>query len=173
MKEHPGEAFKELTKSNEIKLTDILELMCTNVYYTNDSDGDLDKRNKKQLEEDIVFNFTNFLEHLDENKVSEIKEVVMIDIEVALKKFKRDISLNDVVLFCTGSKYISEAIKRKGGIEFLHLDPGDKRYNMRVLVNTCNLTLTFPVTKRYTCQPAEFNNNIIDDIYCSHGFGKA
>ena len=40
------------------------------------------------------------------------------------------------------------------------------------MANTCNITLTFPVTDRYTSGSELFVNNLIDDIYNSPGFGK-
>ena len=41
-----------------------------------------------------------------------------------------------------------------------------------IVVNTCNITSTFPANGYYNWQPEQFLKNIIDDIYCSPIFRK-
>ena len=48
----------------------------------------------------------------------------------------------------------------------------DSSPGVRVVVNICNITLTFPVNARYNSEPEQFLKNTIDDINCSPCFGK-
>ena len=58
-----------------------------------------------------------------------------------------------------------------GTIVFRHFEQ-DSQPGRRVAVDTCNITLTFPVNGRYNSEPKQFLKNIVDDIYCSLRFGK-
>ena len=59
---------------------------------------------------------------------------------------------------------------RDGTINFRHFKQ-DYSPGVRV-VNSCNITLTFPENGRYNSEPEQFLKNIVDDIYCSSYFGK-
>ena len=56
-------------------------------------------------------------------------------------------------------------------IDFQHFEQ-DSSPTARVVVNTCNITLTFPVSGCYSSEPDQFLKNIIDCIYCLPCFGK-
>ena len=79
--------------------------------------------------------------------------------------------IEDFFSFCTGARYITHNLMRAGTIDFRHFEQ-DSSPGVRVVVNTCNITLTFPVNGRYNSEPEQFLKNIIDDIYCSPCFGK-
>lgn len=68
----------------------------------------------KEQEEDIIYNFTNFVESLD-FKNYEITIESLIPNE---KQKQIQISLKDVARFCTGSYYVMESMKSKGTIKF-------------------------------------------------------
>ena len=53
---------------------------------------------------------------------------------------------------------------RVGTIDFRHFRQ-DYLPGVRVVVNTCNITLTFSVNGRYNSEPEQFLKNIINDIY--------
>ena len=60
---------------------------------------------------------------------------------------------------------------RDGTIDFRHFEQ-DSSFSLRFVVNTCNITLTFPVNGSYNSELEQFIKNIIDNIYCSFCFGK-
>eukprot|EP00794_Sanderia_malayensis_P014821 gene14821-16361_t len=109
----------------------------------------------KEAEEDIVYNFTNFLDHVQKNPM----EVEVLDYESILAvgkeavnyadegKLKRvQIKLEDVLQFLTGSKFVGSLKGMKGEISFCH----DCSAGRRVKVNTCGTSIIFPATTRYT-----------------------
>ena len=83
---------------------------------------------------------------------------------------KKKLTIEDFVSFCTGSRYITHNLMRAGTIDFRHFEQ-DSSPGVRVVVNTCNITLTFPVNGRYNSEPEQCLKNI-DDIRCSPCFGK-
>ena len=84
---------------------------------------------------------------------------------------KKMLTIEDFVSFCAGSRYITHNLMRAGTISFRHFEQ-DSSPGVRVVVNTCNTTLTFTVNSRYNWEPEQFFKKIIDDIYCSRCFGK-
>ena len=52
---------------------------------------------------------------------------------------------------------------RAGIINFRHFEQ-DSSPGVRVVVNTCNITLTFSVNGRYNSESEQFLKNIIEDI---------
>ena len=58
-----------------------------------------------------------------------------------------------------------------GAIDIRHFEQ-DSSPGVRVIVDTCSITLTFPGSGRYNSETEQFLKNIIDDIYCSPRFGK-
>ena len=78
---------------------------------------------------------------------------------------KKKLTIEDFVSFCTGSRYITHNLMRDGTIDFRHFKQ-DYLPGVRVAVNTCNITLTFPVNSRYNSEPEQFLKNI-DDIHCT------
>ena len=79
---------------------------------------------------------------------------------------KKKLTIEDFVSFFTGSRYITHNLMRAGTINFRHFE-NDSSPGVRVVGNTCNITLTFPLNGRYNSEPEQFLKNIIDDIYCS------
>ena len=78
---------------------------------------------------------------------------------------KKKLTIEDFVSFYTGSRYITHNLLRDGTIDFRHFKQ-DYLPGVRVALNTCNITLTFPVNGRYNSEPEQFLKNI-DDIYCT------
>ena len=84
---------------------------------------------------------------------------------------KKKLTVEDFVSFCTGSRYIAHNLMRDGTINFRHFKQ-DYSPGVRAVVNSCNITLTFPLNGRYNSEPEQFLKNIIDDISCSSCFEK-
>ena len=169
MKSHVADALLELSSNGRVtKLNDVLRLYSTIHYTADDND-------KKQREEDIVFNFTNFIESLYQSEGIDPVQLYDAEDEIEKAPVAKTLSIEDFICFCTGSRYITPSVVLTGTIEFLHFTSNEKKLHsgMRVMVNTCNITLTFPVNDRYAFDPSVFVNNLIDDIYCAPGFGKS
>ena len=64
---------------------------------------------------------------------------------------KKKLSIEDFVSFCTGSRYITHNLMRVGTIDFRHFEQNSSLV-VRVVVNTYNITLTFPVNGRYNSE---------------------
>ena len=147
------------------KLNDVLKLYST-INYTEDNE-------KEKIVEDIVFDFKNIIESL-----YYFEDIVELDV---IENFdnekekpvvsKKKLTIEDFVSFCTGSRYITHNLMRVGTIDLRNFEQ-DSSPGVRVVVNTCNITFTFPVNGRYNSEPEQFLRNIIDDIYCSPCFGK-
>ena len=139
LKAHSDKARLKLSaKGKSIKLNDVLKLYSTNEY-TEDDD-------KKKIEENIVINFKNFIESLYYSE-----DIVELDVTENFdnKKekpvvTKKKLSIEDFVSFCAGSRYITHNLMRTGTINFRHFEQGFSP-EVRVVVNTCNITLTFKV----------------------------
>ena len=120
----------------------------------------------KEQEEDIFYNLTNFVESLNIKNY----EVTIESLIPNEKQKQIQISLKDVVRFCTGSYYVMENMKSKGTIKFDR--PNEKSKGKRITSETCLFLLTIPVTERYTGSSEQFIRNLCDDIACSPGFGR-
>ena len=138
----------------------------TAISYTKDHD-------KKKIEEDFIFNFKYFIESLYYSEdIAELDVIENFDNEKEKPVVsKKDLTIEDFVSLCTGSRYITHNLIWAGTIGFRYFEQ-DSSPGVRVVVNTCNITLTFPVNGRYNSEPEQFLRNIIDDIYCSPCFGK-
>ena len=158
LKTRSNKARLELSaKGKSTKRNDVLKLYSTINYTENDD--------KKKTEEYIVFNFKNFIAFLYYSE-----DIVELDV---IENFdndkenpvvsKKKLTIEDFVSFCTGSRYITHNLMRAGTIDFRHFEQDSTR-GVRVVVNTCNITLTFPVNGRYNSEPEQFLKNIIDDI---------
>ena len=123
------------------------------INYTDDND-------KKKIEENIVSEDIAELDVIENFDNEKEKPVVS----------KKKLTIEDFVSFCTGSRYITHNLMRAGTIDFRHFEQ-DSSPGVRVVVNTCNITLTFPVNGRYNSEPEQCLKNI-DDIHCSPCFGK-
>ena len=84
---------------------------------------------------------------------------------------QKKLSMEDFVSYCTRSRYITHNLMRARTIDYRHFEH-DSSPGVRVVVNTCNITLTFPVNGCYNSEPEQFLKNIIDDIYFSPYFGE-
>ena len=165
LKAHSDKARLELSaKGKSTKLNDVLKLYST-INYTEDND-------EEKIEEDIVFNFKNFIESLYYSEdIVELDVIENFDNEKEKPVVsKKKLTIEDFVSFCTGSRYITYNLMRAGTIDFRHFEQ-DSSPGVRVVGNTCNITMTFPVNGRYNSEPQQFLKNI-DDIYCSPCFGK-
>ena len=76
---------------------------------------------------------------------------------------KKKLTIENFVLFCTGFRYITHKLMQAGTINFRHFEQ-DSSPGIRVVVNTCNITLTFSVNGCYNSEPEQFLKNIIGDI---------
>ena len=83
---------------------------------------------------------------------------------------KNKLSIDDFVSFCTGSRYITHNLMQARTIDLRHFEQ-DYSTRIRVVVNTSNITLAFPVNSRCNLEPDQFLKSIVD-IYCSTCFGK-
>ncbi len=118
----------------------------------------------KRREADIVYNFNNFLDELEEDPQWN-SFTAITDFESEKEEITK-LNLHDVLQFLCGSRHIS-AGGLQGKLKFLH----NANHGKRVKVNTCIIEITFPVTDRYVTS-ASFNKNFGDDIICSPGFGQ-
>ena len=94
------------------KLNDVLKLYST-INYTEDNE-------KKKIEEDIVFNFKNFIESLYYSEdIVELDVIENFDNEKEKPVVsKKKLTIEDFVSFCTGSRYIAHNLMRAGTIFF-------------------------------------------------------
>ena len=100
LKTHNDKARLELSaKGKSIKLNDVLKLYST-INYTEDDD-------KKKVEENIAFNFKNFIKSLcySEDKQDVIKNFDNDKVKPVVTRKK--LLIEDFVSFCTGSRYNS------------------------------------------------------------------
>lgn len=122
---------------------------------------------KYNLEEDIVFNWLNFLDEID-NSAVKAKAFTLEHLESGItnenQKVEKTITISDVIRFVTGARFLSKQQQRIT-IQFDHCNSG------RMTTSTCNDKITIPVTNRYT-DGKLFTNNIVADIFNSPGFGQ-
>ena len=160
LRRHKDDAFKELTYNAKSltagKIRDLYSVLHS------------ENQALKEQEEDIVFNFFNFLDELEngaENSKFTFAVTVLGDEGVQGTK-QVAISLEDVLQFLTGSRHISCHGLKKGEIAFFS-SPDRCR---RVHINTCGIGISFPLNERYAGK--NFTANFSDDILCAPGFGK-
>lgn len=117
-------------------------------------------------EEDIMFNFKNFIDEIGLDRVKSISAFSFENVEDGVinknekKTFK--ITLEDILKFLTGSRFISTSLAIK--VKF------DRNAIGRVRVSICQNEITFPVLSRYTGD--NFSDNLTEDIVNSPGFGN-
>ena len=154
MKQHPVEAFRELTYI-EVNVEDVRKPFQP-IFSVNGS-------SKRQKEELIIFNFNQFLKKCMQGAVS--RTVVnldgILDEQPSEEETVKILSLNDVYQFITGSRYPPPG-GIQGGVEFQH----DPLPGARCKVNTCANFICFPVNDRYTSEDSGvFVSNFADDIF--------
>ena len=103
LSERFAHASKEFSLSQGITSTEIINLFQTVLY----SDASADDTKMKNLEEDIFYFFTNFLEVL-ETEGSKVMTVFDVDEN---REITRKVSLSDVAQFCTGSRHLTGDMK--------------------------------------------------------------
>ena len=120
------------------------------------------------MEEDIFYNFSNFVESLNSFPFV-MEDVMSMDDEDAYVITDVEITFKDVVRFCTGSAFVTKDMKKNGVICFSHPDiiSGE-----RVTAIVCALKLQFPVTNRYCGDSDAFIKHFCEDIISSPGFGR-
>lgn len=177
--DHYKDSVKELINIVGKQTSQELLKVFKNVSYTLSNGGDEIETEKRSREEDIVYNFTNFVESLDVEDLC--VETIAIDSDsdedegaankkVVEKNLTKRISLIDCIQFCSGSKYILESMKEKGTVTFMYPDNASR--GKRIVVSTCALVISFPVTARYYGSSEAFNEHFCDNIVSSPGFGK-
>ena len=156
LEEHYEESKLELLLSSKDTASNITSLYTTIEY----SEG-----KEKEAEEDIYYNFTNFLEKLEHEGSLHLMKIELNE-DGSETETTKEINLQEVAQFCTGSRFITSEMKGKGTISF------DKaRKYGTVVVNTCSVGLTFPVTERYSASPDVFIESFTEDMRTGTGFG--
>ena len=154
LQKHPSEACKEFIFT---KLSSSSIINNFDPEYSSDKD-------KREKESDIVYNFNNFLDELEEDpQWNSFTAIVDLDSD---KEEVTKLDLHDVLQFLCGSRHIP-AGGLQGKMKFSH----NAKQGKRVRVNACIIEITFPVTDRYM-NSLSFNKNFGDDIICSPGFGQ-
>ncbi len=164
LEEHFEESKNEFLLSVK-QSASIIQSLFTNVAYTKATDN-TDDCKKRELEEDIFYHFTNFLEGLQYDAPVELP-LLLLEEDGTVQETTTVITLEEVAMFLTGSKYITPALKGKGSILFDHCG-----LHGTVTVNTCNICLTFPVLEKYYRSTESFNKSFLEDIRSDSGFGN-
>lgn len=103
--------------------------------------------NLRVAEEEIFYNWENFITNVFRGKVSQTSTTIDDDTYQGTESTKV-ITLNDVIMFTTGSYHLPVmGLERKVAIEFEH----ELQEGKRVTANICGPILTFPVSPRYSC----------------------
>ncbi|XP_066932604.1 uncharacterized protein [Clytia hemisphaerica] len=158
MQQHLENSFNELIRPVKQSTEDLLE-----VYKEKKYSEDIER---KTVEEDIVYNFTNFVESF--HHVKQYKRKVY-SIEDA-KEVDKIITFPDVFRFCSGSKFVLDSMKGKGTIKFVY--PSSEKDKARhIEAYTCALMIVIPVNQRYI-DSQTFIESFCEDILSSPGFGK-
>eukprot|EP00112_Aurelia_sp_Birch-Aquarium-sp1_P011988 Seg2516.4 transcript_id=Seg2516.4/GoldUCD/mRNA.D3Y31 product="hypothetical protein" protein_id=Seg2516.4/GoldUCD/D3Y31 len=156
LEEHYEESKLEFLLSSKDTASNITSLY-TNIEY---SEG-----TEKEAEEDIYYNFTNFLEKLEHEGSMHLMKIELNE-DGSETETTKEISLQEVAQFCTGSRFITHEMKGKGTISF----DIARKYGT-VVVNTCSVGLTFPVSERYSASPEAFIESFTEDMRTGSGFG--
>ena len=156
-----NEGMGELTRQKEQVAQDILNVF-NHINYKDDKDN---------YQEDIYYYFTNFLESIEGNENGAISclEIPEKDTD-EVKTHDKKLTIKDVALFLTGSKFITPTLKGKGTINFLPVS--EKSFGKRVIVNACSYDLSIPISERYYSSSDSFIKSSSEDIISSPGYGK-
>ena len=169
MKRHSDKAIIELKLFESQKSCDVLKLFAK-ISYTKIKEGDREWNPQKKQEEDIYYSFTCFVEAVEASELNKI-QVTELDFENSgsEKQEEKMVTLEDIVRFTTGSKFVTHSMLETGTIEFIH------KYNIqgrRLVAYTCTRSLIFPVNERYVCSSETFIKNITEDLFMIISFGK-
>eukprot|EP00794_Sanderia_malayensis_P013372 gene13372-14746_t len=163
LNKYKEEATKELTYySNLLTAEKIRSLF--EIKYTEGASPE-----EKMNEEDIFYNFANLLDELENVELSKQNswDVIVIPTEddpEEVTKRNVKVTLEDVLLFLSGSRYLPTKGLRNGEITF------SRDSLLRIHVNTCGLQIMFPLNERYI--GSNFSENFCEDVLSSPGFGK-
>eukprot|EP00794_Sanderia_malayensis_P013137 gene13137-14490_t len=108
LEEHYEESKLEFLMSSKDAASNITSLY-TNICY---SEGD-----EKEAEEDIYYNFTNFLEQLEHEGPTHLLKIELNE-DGSETETEKEINLQEVAQFCTGSRFITPEMKGTGTISF-------------------------------------------------------
>ena len=114
---HNDKARLELpAKGKSTKINNVLKLFST-INYTEDDA-------KKKIEEDIVFNFKNFIDSLYYSEgIVELDVIENFDNEKEKPVVtKKKLSIEDFASFCKGSRYLTHNLMRAATIDFRHFE---------------------------------------------------
>ena len=123
-----------------------------------------------EKETEIVYNWHSFLRSVSKGKLKcHVYSYLETTSSTAGDHMQNDaelkvLTLSDVLQFGSGSRFPNFS----GKLVFDH-DSGS--VEKRISANTCSLTITIPVNKRYTCSSNEFSFKFMEDIFEDHGFG--
>ena len=167
LRQYKEDALKEFVyRYDHLSSTELLTLF--SIKYS-------DNGNEKEKEEDIIYNFTNFLDIVQRSPVEadilDFETVLSMD-EAAAQQAqdgglrKVQVKMEDVLQFLTGSKFISSLKEMRGEISFCR----DGSSGKRLKVNTCGAGIIFPVTNRYV-ESELFSSSFVEDIHSAPGFG--
>ena len=119
------------------------------------------------MEEDILFNWQDFIDEAGEHKVENVHAFSLTDVEDGITDESvmktHTITLKDIVMFLTGSYYLPVP-SMKVKVCFDHTTKG------RVNATTYDMELQFPVIERYTGE--NFSHNMTEDIINGVGYGR-
>ena len=169
MKRHSDEAIIELKLCESQKSCDVLKFF-GKISYTEIKEGDRESNLQKEQEEDIYYNFTSFIEEVGASELNKI-HIIESDFENSgsEKQEEKMLTLEDIVTFTSGSKFVTHSMLETGTTEFIHKD---NIQGKRLVADTCTRSITFQVNERYVCSSETFIKSITEDIFMNVGFGK-
>ena len=127
---------------------------------------EFNNNNKKaELEEDIICNYKTLIDEIHEKTVETVRAFTLIDLEddnvEASDMKERLITLEDISMFLSGSKYLPNKVS----LTFDHDDT-----EKRISVSTSFNEITITVAERYF--GLNFSENFLHNIVNSPGFGN-
>ena len=164
LEQHYDESKHEFLVPAMQKAGDIMSLF-KEIRYFKGAAGDTAAEKKREQEEDIVYNLTNFLESLQHDGAMDLP-LILLDEDGMEEQTTMKITIEEVCRFLTGSKFVTTSMVGQGSITFDH----DGRIGA-VEAHTCNVRLTFPVTERYYGSQDVFISSFTEDMRSGPGFG--
>ena len=116
---------------------------------------------KAQLEEDIIYNCKTLFDEIYEKKVKAERAFTLTDLEDGNVEASDILTLEDISMFLSGSKYLSNKIS-------LMFDHDDTEKS--ISVSTCFNEIIIPVAETYF--GLNFSENFLHGIVNSPGFGN-
>ena len=125
----------------------------------------------KVKEEDIIYNFISFLENIESEggkDVDFLRDPYSKDqCQLVVKK----IQLEDILQYITGSRYMTKHIRSDSmTIKFRSIaDVDDKKIRKGFMINTCEMSILFPLTKKFLGED-RFEESFLEYMTSSSGF---